>query len=240
MLEHAFRRIGRVRFGAQDLALLGRHGQCQIGEHRAVEIVDQLLVRHLVVIGEAPPRPQPPLGLDDCLADFRRPAFVFVGVDVPLPGNLVERGRHRFEVLTRGRLMALHPHRVVTAVVHLEHGVRQAVIDEGRQFGMDRGQVIALVEIVADDLPVELRVGGDVEHPDPVFEPIALQPLWIGGQPFEQRRHVVVHAPEDERAPRLAAQLGQVDLAARVAAGKIVRVLHLDQRARRIELPSVV
>ena len=136
--------------------------------------------------------------------------------------------------------MPLHPHRIVTAIVHLEHGVRQAVIDEGRQFGMDRGQVIALVEIVADDLPVELRVGGDVEHPDPVFEAVAFQPLGIGGQPFEQRWHVVVHAPEDERAPRLAAQFGEVDLAARVAAGKIVRVLHFDQRTRRIELPAVV
>ena len=105
---------------------------------------------------------------------------------------------------------------------------------------MDRGQVIALVEIVAHDLPVELAIGGHVQHAHPVFQAIAGQAIRERRQPFAQRRDVVVHAPEHERSPGLTAELRQVHLAARIAAGKIVRILYVDQRAVRAELPAVI
>ena len=242
MLEDALFRIGRVRLGAQDLQLLGAHGQGQVGKQRAVEIIDQLLVAHVVVVGEAQRRAALALGLDYRLANVVGAAAILLGIDAPGLGRLIQARRHIAAdvIAAGGGLMAHHPHRIVARRIHLEQGAGQAVVDEGGNLGVHRGQVVALVEIVADDLPVEIAIGRQIQHPHPVFGAIALQPLRERREPFVQRRNIVVHAPEHKRAPGVAAQLGQLDLAAGIAAGKILRVLHVHQRAIGVELPAMI
>ena len=242
MLEDALLRVGRMRLGAQDLAGFGRHGEGEVGEQRAVEIIDQLLVGHIRVIGVSAFRPELALGVDHRLTDIAGVARVVGGIDPPGAGDVVERGGYRaaVEVLPGGRLMALHPHRIMTAWVHFEQRVGQAVVDEGREFRVDRRQVVALVEIVADQLPVELAIDREVEHPHPVRQAIAGQPFGEGGEPFVQRGNVIVHAPEHERTPGIAAQLGEVDFAAGIAIGEVVGILDMGERAVEIVLPAVI
>src|SRR3546814_2650166 len=98
---------------------------------------------------------------------------------------------------------------------------------------MDRRQVVRFVEIGADDLPVEIAVRRQVHHALPVVETVALQALREWCKPFLERRDVVVHAPEYERAPCLAAQFRKVNLAAWAAALEIIRVLPMNQRDRK-------
>ena len=206
-----------------------------------MEVVHQLLVGHLAVVIAALGALFA-LGLDHRLADVVGAAAIFLGIDAPGFGRFIEARRHVAAdvVLAGGSLVADHPHRVVAALVHLEQRRRQAIVDEGRQFRVDRRQVVALVEVVADDLPVEVRVRRHVEHAHPVVELVALEPFGEGREPFLQRGDVIVHAPEHERAPGLAAQLRKPGLAAGVAAGEIVGVLHVDERAVGIELPAVI
>ena len=70
-----------MRLGAQHLQLLGRHGQREIGEERAVEIIDQLLVGHVRIHGVAALRPQRALGADHGGADVASVAVIVGGLD---------------------------------------------------------------------------------------------------------------------------------------------------------------
>ena len=52
MMKDAFLRISGMGFGAQYLALFRGHGNGQVGEQCAVEIIHQLLIAHIFIVGE--------------------------------------------------------------------------------------------------------------------------------------------------------------------------------------------
>ena len=115
MLEDALFRVGRMRLGAQDLALLRRHGQRQVRKQRAVEIIHQLLIGHVGIVLVAAFRPQLALGFDNGLPDIAGAALVIGGIDAPGLRRLSQSRRRfaAFKILARRRLVPLHPHGIV-------------------------------------------------------------------------------------------------------------------------------
>ena len=119
-------------------------------------------------------------------------------------------------------------------------GCRQAVIDECRQFRMDRRQVIALVEIVADDLPVEVAVCRNLEHSHPVFQPIALETFRVRARAIHAAARHRRPCTTTRTAPMCRSAIPPASPCRRGSALKIVGVLHMRQSAIQVELPAMI
>ncbi len=105
---------------------------------------------------------------------------------------------------------------------------------------MHVGQVIALVEIVLDALPVEVALQGHPVGAAHVLHAVVVELPGNGVEKLGERSAVGIHVVPDEPRPGVAGNLDQIALAAGVALGEVLLAVDPLEDTLSIETPAMV
>ena len=230
-----------MRSAAQPDAAVRLHREADVREHRVVVVVGELLVgvaREVVALGCA----QLALAALQRLPEAGQVVPVRLGIELPeleILTKPLERALGAPAVLGPGTTTG-HQHAGVAGRVEVELAAAVVLVHHGQRLGVDERQVVALVEVVLDALPVPVALDRHPVRTPHVLHAVRVEMVGHGMQPGPQVVARGVHVEPDESGPRVARDLDQVALAARVALGEVVRVGHPGELAVRRELPAVV
>ena len=136
---------------------------------------------------------------------------------------------------------ARHQHpRMALRMVHVELAVLVALLHDVARLWVDEGQVITLVEIVLNDLPVEIALQRHPVGPAHLLHLVAGDLRHDRTQMFGQRRRLGIEVDPDEPGKNLAAHLAQLHPAARRATGEILGAGDKLQVPFRGKAPAVI
>ena len=120
------------------------------------------------------------------------------------------------------RVIGRKPAAVVAVRQQIELAGIAVILDVGDQLRVQHLDVVRLVEIVGDDLPVVVRLGRHVEHADHLLHLVRADLLDHGlAEIFAQRRGFGVHREPDQPEELFALHLAQAQLAAGIALSEV-------------------
>ena len=102
-------------------------------------------------------------------------ANVPVTADAPGSRHTLQRLTNHIAVVLRRGHKRGEPAAIVAVVKTVELTIFIVRRDVGNQLGVKHLNVIGLVKVIGDDLPVAPRLGGHIEHPEHVFDAVRFQ-----------------------------------------------------------------
>ena len=230
-----------IRRRPQPDAAVGLHAERDVGEHRVVVVVGQLLVG---VVGEVVALRGAELALALLQRDAQPAQVVEVRRRVEFPelevgAEALERAL-RLAAVVRPRPAARHQHARVPGFVEVELATAVVLVHRRQRLRVHVRQVVALVEVVLHALPVEVADDGDPVRATHVLHPVRVEVLGDRVEPLAQRGRIGIHVEPDEPGPRVGRDLDEVAHPARAAVDEVVLVGHPVEATVDAEPPTVV
>ncbi|MNN15349.1 hypothetical protein D3C81_1284510 [compost metagenome] len=229
-----------MRHRPQDLVGLRSHGEGHVGEQRVVVIVRQLFVAQIGVLAVAPCGTQGALLLLQGNAHIPGAPIEVLGIEIPATHDVVQRRLDLLRLALATRQRAFHQHAAMAILEDLERGVLVGVVDVGAQLRVQGNDVIGLVEVVLNHLPVAVHFTGEVHHSHHLVHLVGFELVGHHAQRVTQGGCLRIHVEPHQATEGFAAQLLEMQLADRIALREILGILGNQQAAVQAVAPAVV
>ncbi len=218
------------------------HGDDIVGKEVVDHIVGQLVIRSIGVVLITLLNALVTLGRLDVQTQLLPGIASDIVIAVDLPGC-----SHAFQWLTDDLTVVLHRRhkgRKPTSVVTIGESVELAVLivsrDIRHQLRVEHLNVISLIKVVGNDLPVAARLGRHIEDTQHVFHPVRIQLAGDGlAQKILQRCGLGIKVEPHQTEALRALHLLETRLTAR-ALGKILFVGHHRHHTGTVKTPAVI
>ena len=228
--------------GAQPDIAVGLEAERQVREDRIVPVIGEL---RILIAGKVETflGTQFALGFLQSFANLAGLALAeIIGIQSPefhFLGQLLQR--FLFAAAQRlGRSGTRHDHMGMTLRIEVELAMVVGIFHHELGLRMDEGDVIAFVEIVLDQLPVEIALDRHPVGTDHLVHRIGLDLLGDRAKKFAQRHGILVHVDPDKACPDGALHRHHVELAARRTLDEIGFVRHRLQPPAELIGPAVI